>query len=450
MEQLETIEIHVQGNWNGEEYHHEDKIIMKRCALVIADDPAFRDWIGWHITRQWPKMMLEHTRVVNAPMYLDRAQLSRYQLIVVRQGFSSFSEMTTGIFLLRILNLEVHPEILLIFENNEQLRAARSTKLASASSLLASELSSSRVSTVMQDIASREKVVGQSVVEGAPTIPGYRIIEPLAGTYTATVYRAFSEERGEDVAIKIRELESSKYGEGQQLTLRQEFETLRKLGDQYVAPAYEYGETGGIAYLTMEYCRRGSIGELFAKAGRSVSRVDYLRRVAEALRHVHEVGFLHLDLKPNNVLIRQDGVPLLIDFGISKRIIVARYQEGRNFSVGSPHFMSPEQIRGDTLDERSDIYSFGALWYRIFTGRVPFQGGSFDAIKFARERTDTPSMGYALRQYQPIVDRTLANDREQRFSSVEELIDGIDYFAGQATGMYPKLTMPAAAEGLTA
>ena len=235
MEQLETIEIHVQGNWNGEEYHHEDKIIMKRCALVIADDPAFRDWIGWHITRQWPKMMLEHTRVVNAPMYLDRAQLSRYQLIVVRQGFSSFSEMTTGIFLLRILNLEVHPEILLIFENNEQLRAARSTKLASASSLLASELSSSRVSTVMQDIASREKVVGQSVVEGAPTIPGYRIIEPLAGTYTATVYRAFSEERGEDVAIKIRELQSSKYGEGQQLTLRQEFETLRKLGDQYVA-----------------------------------------------------------------------------------------------------------------------------------------------------------------------------------------------------------------------
>jgi hypothetical protein len=77
-------------------------------------------------------------------MYLDRAQLSRYQLIVVRQGFSSFSEMTTGIFLLRILNLEVHPEILLIFENNEQLRAARSTKLALASSLLASELSSSK------------------------------------------------------------------------------------------------------------------------------------------------------------------------------------------------------------------------------------------------------------------------------------------------------------------
>ena len=420
---------------------------MKRCALVIADDPAFRDWIGWHITSPWPKMMLEHTRVVNAPMYLDRAQLSRYQLIVVRQGFRSFAEMTTGIFLLRILNLQDHPEILLVFENNDQLKAARSTKLANASSLLASELSSSRVSEVMKDIACREKVRGQSIVEGAPTIPGYRIIEPLAGTYTATVYRAFCEKRGEDVAIKIRELEENKYSAGQQLTLRQEFETLRKLGNRYVAPAYDYGETGSIAYLTMEYCRRGSIGELFAKAGRSISRVDYLRRVAKALQHVHEVGFLHLDLKPNNVLIRQDGSPILIDFGISKRIVVARYQEGRNYSVGSPHFMSPEQIRGDALDERSDIYSFGALWYRIFTGRVPFQGGSFDAIQFARERTDAPSMGYALRHYQPIVDRTLANEREQRFSSVQELIEGIDYYAEQATGVYPQLTMPAAAEG---
>jgi hypothetical protein len=423
---------------------------MKRCALIIADDPAFRDWIGWHIRSQWPKMMLEHTRVVNAPMYLDRAQMSRYQLIVIRQGFRSFAEMTTGVFLLRILNLAVHPEILLIFENAEQFKAARSTKLQSAHSLLASELSSSRLSDVMQDIAYQEESARKSGGDGAPTIPGYRIVEPLAGTYTATVYRAFSEKRGEDVAIKIRELESTNCGMANQLTLRHEYEALRKVGGRYVAQAYDYGETDSIAYMAMEYCSRGSIGELFATSGRSISRVDYLLQVAEALRHVHDAGYLHLDLKPNNVLIRSDGSPILIDFGISKRIVVARYQEGTNYSVGSPHFMSPEQMRGETLDERSDIYSFGALWYRIFTGRVPFPGTSFSAIQLARECSEPPSMGYALRHYQPIVDRTLANDPDRRFANAQELIDNIEYFAGQATGVYSQLKMPDLVNELTA
>jgi serine/threonine-protein kinase PpkA len=153
-----------------------------------------------------------------------------------------------------------------------------------------------------------------------------------------------------------------------QLTLRKEYETLRKLGGEYVAHAYDYGEEGDLAYMALEYFPRGTIGNLFAVAGRNASRVAYLRRVAESLRAIHEAGFLHLDLKPNNVMIRADGSPALIDFGISKRIVVARYQNGVSYSLGSPYFMSPEQMRGESLDERSDIYSFGALWFRIFTG----------------------------------------------------------------------------------
>jgi serine/threonine-protein kinase PpkA len=109
------------------------------------------------------------------------------------------------------------------------------------------------------------------------------------------------------------------------------------------------------------------------------------------------------------VLIRQDGSPALIDFGISKRILVARYQDGQVFSMGSPYFMSPEQARGEPLDERSDIYSFGALWFRIFTGRTPFEGRTFQELCEARD-SEAPSMGEALRHYQPIVDRTPAAD----------------------------------------
>jgi serine/threonine-protein kinase PpkA len=134
-------------------------------------------------------------------------------------------------------------------------------------------------------------------------------------------------------------------------------------------------------------------------------------------------------------MIRADGSPALIDFGISKRVVVARYQEGLSYSMGSPHFMSPEQMRGEPLDERSDIYSFGALWYRIFTGQTPFPGRSFEEIRQAREDLVAPSMGDALKPYQPIVNKTLAGARDQRFSTAQELIDNIDYHFGTATGI---------------
>jgi len=415
---------------------------MKRCALIIADDPSFREWLGYHVTTQWPMMMLEYSRVGTAPVYLDRAQLSRYQLIIVRQGSQSLAEITTSIFLMRILNLDVHPEIIVIAENIEQLNAIRSTKLAAATCMLASELTSERVHDIIVEIAKRGPQNASTALDGAPRIPGYRIKKPLAGTYSATIYEAFSEQRGENVVLKITDNNANDVETGHKLTARQEYEVLCKLSGKYVARAYEYGEIDTIAYIAMEYCRRGSIMELFAKAGREFSRVDHMLRVAEGLREVHNAGFLHLDLKPNNVMIRDDGSPVLIDFGVSKRIVAAYYQEGISFSMGSPVFMSPEQLRGESLDVRSDVYSFGALWFRIFTGRVPFPCVSLNAEELSRQRARAPSMGFALERYQPIVDKTLASDREDRYSTADELIDDIQYYAGRTVGAYPKLTIP--------
>jgi serine/threonine protein kinase len=98
--------------------------------------------------------------------------------------------------------------------------------------------------------------------------------------------------------------------------------------------------------------------------------------------------------------------------------------------------MSPEQMRGESLDVRSDIYSFGALWFRIFTGNVPYPGRSFEEIRLASDDLTAPSMGEALEHYQPIVDKTLAGNRDLRFSTAQELIDSIDHQFGSATGVH--------------
>ena len=409
---------------------------MKRCALIISDDLKFREWLGCHVTMQWPKIMLEYSRAANAPMYLDRIEISRYQLIVVHLRFRTAAEFTTCIFLMRILNLAVRPEIVIIGDDAKALQSARSTALGAATCLTTSQVTTSSMNASLARIAQQEAERSKKSRDGAPDISGYTIREALVGTYGATIYRAFSQREGRDVALKICELTRNNKTVMHQLSLRQEYETLRKLGGEHVAHAYDYGEEGDVAYIALEFFPRGTLGSLFAAAGRNASRVAYLRRVADSLRAIHEAGFLHLDLKPNNVMIRADGSPALIDFGISKRIVVARYQNGVSYSLGSPYFMSPEQMRGESLDERSDIYSFGALWFRIFTGQVPFPGRTFEEIRLGSEDSVSPSMGDALKPYQPIVDKTLAGARDQRFSTAQELIDDIDYHFGNATGVH--------------
>jgi len=416
---------------------------MRRSALIVADDPTYRNWLGNNVSTRWPKIVLEYSRLANAGLYLDRARIERYQLIVVRLSAMSFAEMTLGILLIRILNTDNPPAILLIAESEEQLRAARSTKLRQATCLLAQGLNVTVMQEALGNIVVDTDISAGETANGAPEIPGYVVRKALAGTYTSTIYVAHSQALGHDVALKVTELQSNNKSAAWQMSLHDEFLVLRKLGGDHVGKAYEYGEVGGLGYLAMEYFPKGSIGRYIAESGRKSSRFDIMLAVAEALRYVHDAGFLHLDLKPNNILMRDGGKPALIDFGISKRILVAEYLERRSYSMGSPYFMSPEQCDGASLDARSDIYSFGAVWYYVFTGRPPFRGRTFEEIQLARERVGTPSLGFSLRHYQAIVDKTLAVNRDDRYQSVSELIDGLYECSASATGVHRRLDIDA-------
>jgi hypothetical protein len=408
---------------------------MKRSALIISDDIRFREWVGCNVTMRWPKIVLEYTRLTNAPMYLDRADLDRYQMIIVQTGFRSFSEIQTCIFLVRILSLESPPAVVLISDDPAELEKAKTTKLGKAYCLPTAQATPAMFQAIFEDAVDRTGEVEMRSSDGAPNIPGYVIECPLAATYATTIYRAFSSELEKVVALKVCNSKPVNYGHYHQLTLRQEYDALRKLGGEYVAHAYDYGEAEGLAYMALEYFPNGALGHYVRDNSRRLSRVDYLLQIAKALQHVHSAGYLHLDLKPNNILIREDGSPALIDFGVCKRIVFARHQDRQLFSLGSPYFMSPEQARGEPLDVRSDIYSFGAVWFRIMTGSVPFSGRTFEELRQAREHP-APSMGDALQYYQPIIDKTLAANPDERFATAEELIDNIEYYTTTANGIY--------------
>ena len=154
-------------------------------------------------------------------------------------------------------------------------------------------------------------------------------------------------------------------------------------------------------------------------------RSRYLERIASALCVVHAAGLLHRDLKPPNVMLREDDEVALIDFGLARNLEGGLQSTHTGVLRGSPYYMSPEQALGEELDPRTDIYSLGVIFYEMLTGRKPFTGTS--AIEVLQEHVNAPvpQLPSALSHHQPLLARLLAKSREERFPNAQEVLAAI-------------------------
>ena len=156
--------------------------------------------------------------------------------------------------------------------------------------------------------------------------------------------------------------------------------------------------------------------------------------VARALDYAHRHGFVHRDVKPENILFDEDGTPQLTDFGIARAMAAGTRMTATGMSIGSPHYMSPEQARGLEVDGRSDLYSLGVVLYEMLTGRLPFDAGDTLAVAYAHVNDPVPELPSELAGWQPVVDRLLAKSPEDRYASAGELAAVL---AGEALPLAP-------------
>jgi len=195
------------------------------------------------------------------------------------------------------------------------------------------------------------------------------------------VYRALDRELDEEVALKV--LEAAGEGTPGEQQLRREIKLARTITHPNVVRAYDFGEAEGVRFFTMEYVAGATLRELLDEEGRLAltPALQIAKQVCRGLGAVHRAGIVHGDLKPANVVVMTGGVAKLTDFGVAR----ARRQTAAPFA-GTPPYMSPEQVRGAEVDERSDLYSAGIVMYEMFTGRRPFDAGDpFEVMRLHLE-----------------------------------------------------------------
>jgi tRNA A-37 threonylcarbamoyl transferase component Bud32/FixJ family two-component response regulator len=251
-------------------------------------------------------------------------------------------------------------------------------------------------------------------------VPGYRIIKRLSESHLSAVYLAEHCDSPMLVAVKLQRIADVSQ-EHRQRFLR-ECDLLSKLNHRAIADVIDFGVTDEYCFLALEYFPCGSLRDRLRNPVSEAEALNYAVQIGEALHVVHLASIVHRDLKPSNFMLTEDNRLVLIDFGLARSSIASLAITRSNMSVGSPYYVSPEQVDGQEPDVRCDLYSYGAVIYEMLTGSVPFRGKTIMEIIEQHRTAPIPKLPSTLKKYQSLIDRLLAKNPAERYASAQEVI----------------------------
>jgi serine/threonine-protein kinase PpkA len=238
----------------------------------------------------------------------------------------------------------------------------------------------------------------------------------------ATVYLAIQQSFGREVALKVM---SPLLNSDPSFAARfmREARIVAQLNHASIVPVFDVGEHQSYHYLSMEYLPAGDLRRRILDKECDLNlALKVCTALSGALEIAHGRGFVHRDIKPENILFREDGTPVLTDFGIARALDSRGSMTLAGMMVGTPDYMSPEQVKGLELDGRSDLYSVGIVFYEILTGSAPFKSDSTLSVALKQVGEPLPPLPPEYAQYQEFVDCLTAKDREERFASGAEVV----------------------------
>jgi len=410
-------------------------------TLIISDRADFRQLLVHHLTLEWPDAMpAEYEPSTRGPLKAGFTG-AVYDAVLLDHRVQ---EGRGAEWLEDLGERSGFPPIIYFAADNDATTTRAARNSGAAYVLAQPEFAHSQFAAVLRDAIARHQNVltnasraarapVQSDRFGSVRIKGHRCIRRIALGGSSSVFLAENLRTGEEVALKVfRQVPDVVESSTTFDRFLREYELVAHLQHPNIARIYDIGVADDHLFLAMEYFAGG---DLRARMNRPLPRrvsLAFLRQLAKALAALHEVGVLHRDVKPGNVLLRADDSMAFIDFGLARQLGLDSDISGSGAIFGTPHYMSPEQGHGLHLDARSDIYSLGVIFYEMLVAEKPYVAETPLAVIYKHANDPVPRLPSPLEDLQALVDSLLAKESSGRPDSVADLIAWIDEIQGAA------------------
>lgn len=401
-------------------------------VLILDDHAGFRKLLRLHITSKWPDAQIIESDPVSEDRQPASYAAADYDLVLLDYQLGGLN----GFDFLRHFRTvkDFPPVIMLTGEGNERL-AVEAIKLGATDYIPKQQMTHEVLTRAAQEALDArgavdrfEMAVAKPIPERQVKIKGIRILNKLSEGGMSTVYLAEREPHHEKIVLKLTDLTKAESGEGEEAMQRftREYEILRKLEHPRIVKIFEQGFTDDYAFIAMEYFSGGSLRDRLRAAITPDEALKLTIGITEALTVVHQAGVVHRDLKPHNVMFRNNGDLALIDFGVAKSARENSDLTRAGLVIGTPHYISPEQVDGLAPDARSDLYSLGVMFYEMLTGTVPYTARTPMAVLYKHRHAPIPELPEKLAAYTPLVQRLIAKAPKDRCQDVGELLASLN------------------------
>jgi FixJ family two-component response regulator/tRNA A-37 threonylcarbamoyl transferase component Bud32 len=262
--------------------------------------------------------------------------------------------------------------------------------------------------------------IGAPLLGDTVAIPGYRTLRKIGEGGMAQVFLAERVHDGMRMVLKVLDPGLRHDATFLQRFVR-EYKLIVALENEHVAHIFDQGFSGEHPYIAMEYLSGGTLAARIQEGMTSLTALRITSQIAKALDAIHSHDIVHRDLKPQNIMFRDNGRPVIVDFGLAKDLISNIDLTRQGEVMATPRYMSPEQCMGRAADARSDLYSLGAIFYEMLTGHKLWGDEGPAGLVYMHVHGEIPLLPERLAGYQTIIDRLLAKRPEDRFQSAREL-----------------------------
>ena len=392
--------------------------------MIIDGQADFRSLLMHHVTTHWPDAIISAYDPVEAGHLPDEFSGAGNDIVLLGNELGERKGLD---ILKQFLKITGFPAVVYFGQDDEEGAAIN----AGASAFFVRDrIRHDALAIQLSDIlVSRRRVtstgslfVGDEKTGIHPLIRGFRFIEKLSATAHSAIYLAERESTGFKVVLKVlRQVPDAVESIGAFDRFLQEYELIADIEHPNIVKIYDLGVGDDHAHIVMEYIDAGDMKRRIGAGITEPDAVRYLGQIASALAKIHEVGILHRDLKPGNIMLRGDDSIALIDFGLAKRMRLRMELTDEGEIFGTPYYMSPEQGHGNGVDHRSDIYSLGIIFYEMLTGQKPFRADTAMGIIYLHAQAPIPLLSPRLARYQVLINMMLAKDPGDRLQSANEI-----------------------------